>query len=193
MADAGKRPWRLLIVGAPGSGKGTQAERLCAELGIPAISTGDMLRQAMASGSRLGRKVESIVESGSLVDDATMEEVIARRLAADDTDRGFLLDGYPRNSVQLEALDRVLAERGEELDLVIFLDVPEDELVRRAVGRGRADDTEEIVRRRLEIYREQTEPIVDTYRDRGLLARIDGTRNIDEVSGDLLRVVEEAA
>lgn len=192
MADADDRTWRLLIVGAPGSGKGTQAQRLCTELGIPAISTGEMLRQAMASGSELGRKVSSIVESGNLVDDATMEEVLRQRLAADDAAKGFLLDGYPRNTVQVEALDRILAERDQSLDLVLFLDVAEDELVRRALGRGRDDDSEEILRRRIEVYRSETEPVVDVYRQRGLLTTIDGCRSINEVSEDLRQVVEEA-
>lgn len=193
MADADDRAWRLLIVGAPGSGKGTQAQRLCTELGIPAISTGEMLRQAMASGSDLGRKVSSIVESGNLVDDATIEEVLRQRLAADDAAKGFLLDGYPRNTVQVEALDRILAERNQSLDLVLFLDVAEDELVRRALGRGRDDDSEEVLRRRIEVYRSETEPVVDVYRQRGLLATIDGCRSINEVSEDLRQVVEEAA
>lgn len=193
MGDADDRAWRLLIVGAPGSGKGTQAQRLCTELGIPAISTGEMLRQAMASGSELGRKVSSIVESGNLVDDATMEEVLRQRLAADDTAKGFLLDGYPRNTVQVEALDRILAEGDQSLDLVLFLDVAEDELVRRALGRGRDDDSEEVLRRRIAVYRSETEPVVDVYRQRGLLATIDGCRSINEVSEDLRQVVEEAA
>lgn len=193
MADADDRAWRLLIVGAPGSGKGTQAGRLCAELGIPAISTGEMLRQAMASGSDLGCKVSSVVESGTLVDDATMEEVLRQRLAADDVTRGFLLDGYPRNAAQVEALDRILGEREQHLDLVVFLDVPESDLVRRALGRGRADDTEDVIRRRIAVYREQTEPVIDIYRQRGLLATIDGSGGIDAVTEDLLQVLEEAA
>ncbi len=193
MVDAVDRALRLLIVGAPGSGKGTQAERLSAELGIPAISTGEMLRQAIASGSELGRRVESIVNSGALVDDATMEEVVRARLAADDAADGFLLDGYPRNSAQVEALDRIFAETGQALDAVLYLEVAEDELVKRALGRGRQDDTEAVIRRRIEVYRDETAPVIDTYRERGLLATVDGGHGIDEVAKGLLQALREAA
>ena len=193
MADAADRAWRLLIVGAPGSGKGTQAKRLSVELGIPAISTGEMLRQAIASGSELGRRVESIVNSGVLVDDATMEEVVRERLAASDTCGGFLLDGYPRTLAQVEALDRILTETGQTLNAVLYLEVEEDELVKRALGRGRQDDTEAVIRRRVEVYRDETEPVIDTYRERGLLTAVDGGHEIDEVAQKLLLALREAA
>lgn len=193
MADVASRRWRLLIMGAPGSGKGTQAAGLCEELQIPAISTGEMLRDAMASGTELGRRVESIVRSGALVDDATMEEVLRQRLSDDDARNGFLLDGYPRTEAQVEALDRILEDLGVALDLVILLQVPEDELIRRALGRGREDDTEEIIRRRIEVYRAQTEPILNIYRERGLLTSVDGLRSVEEVGSSLRQVLKEAA
>ncbi len=193
MVDAASRPWRLLIIGAPGSGKGTQATRLCDRLGIPAISTGEMLRDAMASGSELGRKVEAIVQSGALVDDDTMKEVLAARLNENDARRGFLLDGYPRTEAQVEALDDILAQQDTQIDLVLFLEVAEDELMRRALARGRDDDQEDVVRHRLQVYREQTAPIVSIYRDRDLLSEVDGMHEIDEVQDLLWAKLEEAA
>ena len=193
MGDAASRPWRLLIVGAPGSGKGTQAARLCDRLGIPAISTGEMLRDAMASESELGKRVESIVQSGALVNDQTMEQVLAERLGESDALRGFLLDGYPRTEEQVAALDRILGAQDAALDLVLFLDVPEDELMRRALGRGRADDTEEVIRHRIQVYRNQTEPIVAIYRERDLVASLDGRGSVDQVAENAWSALEEVA
>ncbi len=192
MVDAGSRPWRLLIVGAPGSGKGTQAARLCDRLGIPAISTGEMLRDAMASESELGKHVESIVQSGALVSDEVMEEVLAERLAESDARRGFLLDGYPRTEAQVAALDRILEAQDTAVDLVIYLDVAEEELMGRALGRGRADDTEEVIRHRIQVYRAQTEPIMAIYRERGLLSAVDGRQDIDAVAEAAWSALEEA-
>lgn len=174
---------RALLLGAPGCGKGTQAERLSAALGIPAISTGEMLRQAVSEGSALGSKVEGIMAAGELVGDDLMAEVVAERLARPDAAAGFLLDGYPRTLGQAEMLDRLLAREGWKLDRVIVLDVPEAELVRRALGRQRADDTEEVIRERLRVYREKTEPLIDHYSARGILEHVDGNQGIDEVTG----------
>jgi adenylate kinase len=177
---------RLVLLGPPGAGKGTQAEVLGRHLGIPAISTGDMLREAVAAGSELGRRVETIMISGSLVDDATMAEVVRERLAKADAARGFLLDGYPRTLPQAETLAGILGELGGGLDAVLLVDVPEEELVRRTLARGRADDKEGVIRERLRVYREKTAPLIGYYRERGLLREINGNRPIEEVTARLL-------
>lgn len=177
---------RIVLLGPPGAGKGTQAEVLAGQLGVPAISTGDMLRQAVASGSELGRKVQDIMASGALVDDATMADVVKDRLAKDDARQGFLLDGYPRTVPQAHTLEGILRGVGRELDAVLCVEVPEEELVRRAVLRGRADDSESVVRERLRVYREKTEPLIGYYKERGLLYPIDGNLPIEKVTSQML-------
>ncbi|HEX9943689.1 MAG TPA: adenylate kinase [Thermoanaerobaculia bacterium] len=177
---------RVVLLGPPGAGKGTQAQVLGRHLGVPAISTGDMLRGAVTEGSELGRRVQGIMASGALVDDGTMAEVVRERLGRPDACRGFLLDGYPRTLPQAETLAGILRERGRELDAVLLVDVPEDELVRRALLRGRADDREEVIRERLRVYREKTAPLIGYYRERGLLREIDGNRPIEEVTARML-------
>ena len=186
-------PARLVMLGAPGSGKGTQAERLAAELDVPAISTGEMLREAVEAGTDLGRRVAAIMESGDLVDDETMAEVVAARLDQSDAASGYLLDGYPRTIEQALALDTILDAQSSRLDAVLFIDVPEVELVRRALARQRADDTEETIRTRLMVYRDKTEPLVDVYRGRGLLREINGNQTIDEVASDILGALGRGA
>jgi adenylate kinase len=180
---------RLVFLGAPGCGKGTQAERIASRLGIPAISTGEMLRSAAAEGVPLGERLARIMAAGDLVDDATIAEVVRGRLAKPDAFRGFILDGYPRTMVQVATLDEILAEAGTALDLVVRFEVPEVELVRRALARGRADDGEEVVRTRLAVYREKTEPLIAHYRERSLLREVDGFRSIQEVTDELLEVL----
>ena len=185
---------RVVFLGPPGSGKGTQAVGLARELGIPAISTGDMLREAVANGSELGRRVRKIMESGDLVGDDLMAEVVTDRLGQPDAERGFLLDGYPRTASQAETLLGILESDDSTLDHVVFIAVPEDELVRRAILRGRgADDKEEVVRERLRVYREKTEPLVGYYRGKGLLREIDGNRPVDEVRRSILDAIEAGA
>ncbi len=184
---------RVVMLGPPGSGKGTQAAILAERSGIPAISTGDMLRQAVAAGSDLGRKVEGLMNSGALVDDVTMAEVVEARLQADDTAAGFLLDGYPRNLEQAATLEGILDRLGVGLGGVLFLDVPEDELVQRALGRGRADDTEDVIRERLRVYREKTQPLVEHYRGQGILHAIDSDRAIDIITEDLSSALRHIA
>ncbi len=175
------RPLRIVLLGAPGCGKGTQAERLQASLGVPAISTGEMLRAAVAGGTELGTRVEGVMASGALVDDDLMADVVRDRLGQPDADRGFLLDGYPRTEPQAETLGEILD--GADLDHVVMIDVPDDILVERIVQRGRgADDREEVVRERLKVYRLHTEPLVAHYGARGLLRRVDGNRPIDQVT-----------
>jgi adenylate kinase len=180
---------RLVLLGAPGSGKGTQAKRIAATLGIPAISTGEMLRQAVANGSELGQRVADVMSAGRLVEDELMSEVVRGRLAAPDARRGFVLDGYPRTAVQATTLDELLGEGGDGLDAVVLLDVPEEVLVERALGRGRADDQEDVVRARLAVYDEQTRPLVELYRECGLLRTVDGGRSIEEVTDAILGAI----
>jgi adenylate kinase len=190
VADAGNRLQgaRIVLLGPPGAGKGTQGQVLCQRLGVPTISTGDMLREAVADGSELGNKVKGIMDSGGLVDDATMADVVRDRLAKPDAGRGYLLDGYPRTLPQAETLAGILRDSGRDLDAVLLVDVPEDELVRRALLRGRADDKEEVIRERLRVYREKTAPLIGYYRERGLLREIDGNRPIEEVTAQMARV-----
>lgn len=179
---AAARSTRMVLLGPPGAGKGTQAQLLAERVGVPAISTGDMLRAAVAAGSELGRRVDGVMASGGLVDDALMAEVVRERLAQPDAARGYLLDGYPRTLPQAETLAGILRDAGQALDAVLLIDVPEDELVRRSLLRGRGDDTEEVIRQRQRVYREKTEPLIGYYRERGLLREIDGNVAVDEVT-----------
>ena len=171
----------LILTGPPGAGKGTQAARLATRLGIPQISTGDMLREAVASGSDLGRKVEGIMQRGELVSDETVIDLVRERLGRSDCKPGFILDGFPRTVAQAQALDALLGELGRATIVVVALDVPEDELVRRILsrGEGRADDNEETVRKRLAVYASETEPILEHYE--ASLVRIHGVGEIDEI------------
>jgi adenylate kinase len=180
---------RLILLGAPGSGKGTQAALLAEELGIPAISTGEMLRQAVAAGTPLGEKVKQVMSSGDLVDDATMGEVVKERLAREDAKEGFILDGYPRTLAQADLLAEILEEVESELNGVLYLQVPEAVLVERILGRRRADDTEDVIRQRLVVYKRQTQPLVEYYEQRGKLMAIDGDRLIEEVAEASLKVL----
>ncbi len=173
---------RLVLLGAPGSGKGTQAVILGRKLGVPAISTGEMLRAAVSAGTPLGERVEGILSSGQLVDDPTMADVVRDRLAQSDARQGFILDGYPRTTGQADTLGEILEGRGWALDAVLHIEVPEPELIERALARQRADDQEEVIRQRLEVYRQQTAPLVAYYDGRGLLRRVDGFQSIDDVS-----------
>lgn len=184
---------RLVLLGPPGSGKGTQAALLAERLGVPAISTGRMLRRAVAGGSELGKRVESILNAGALVDDATMAEVVRERLSRDDAAGGYLLDGYPRTLAQAGTLGRILDESGTRLDAVVLIDVPEDELVRRTLERQRDDDTEEVVRRRLDVYEEKTAPLIEYYEGLGLLRRVDGDRPIEDVNDGIRAALQVRA
>ncbi len=179
MADAKRR---IVFLGPPNSGKGTQAEILAKDLGIPAISTGEMLRVAVAAGSSLGNRVQDVMNRGDLVNDGLMAEVIRDRLSQADAASGFLLDGYPRTTVQAATLDEILGEMRAELDDVVLIDAPEEVLVARALGRGRADDREDVVHERLRIYREKTAPLIEFFEVKGLLRRISGDQPIEEVS-----------
>jgi adenylate kinase len=177
---------RVVLLGPPGAGKGTQAHLLCLRLGFPAISTGDMLREAVSAGSGLGQRVQGVMASGALVDDGLMAEVVRERLARPDAQRGYLLDGYPRTLPQAETLAGILRDADQELDAVLLVDVPEDELVRRILLRQREDDKEDVIRERLRVYREKTAPLIGYYRERGLLRTIDGNRPVEEVASRML-------
>jgi len=177
---------RLLIVGPQGSGKGTQGVRIAESYGIPVISTGDIFRANIKNGTELGQQVTSILDRGDLVPDELTSEIVRDRLAQEDAANGFLLDGYPRNAVQVGHLESFLSARGEALDAVILLDVPREEsierLQRRASEQGRSDDTPESIAHRLDIYEHETAPILETYSDRGIVDRIDGVGSLDEIT-----------
>src|ERR1700720_4821635 len=163
------------------------------QLGVPGIATGDLLRREAASGTPLGLRVKHIMETGGLVDDATMDEVVREHLRQVDLDRGFLLDGYPRTLAPAKTLAGVLEAGGRPLDAVLLLTVPEQELMRRALARGRSDDREEVVRERLRVYREETEPLIGYYRRLGLLQEVDGNQPIEEVGRALFAALEAPA
>jgi adenylate kinase len=181
---------RLVIMGPQGSGKGTQAARLAERLGVPAISTGDIFRANVKGGTDLGNQAKAIMDAGDLVPDSLTNAMVRDRLAEPDAAEGFILDGYPRNAAQVEALDAVLASRGAGLDAVLELTADMDELLarlaRRAQVEGRADDTAEAISRRLGIYAEQTAPLTDGYAARGLLVTVDGIGPVDEVTERLV-------
>lgn len=187
----------VVFFGPPGSGKGTQAQRLADSLRIPQVSTGDLLRGHVARGTELGKVARPIMESGALVPDELVTRMLRGRLAEPDAACGVLFDGYPRTVAQAEALDALLAESGRRIVSVVFLDVADDvivdRLVKRAALEGRADDTPETIRERLRVYREKTEPLAARFREKGLLARIDGDRPVEVVAADISRAVARAA
>jgi adenylate kinase len=176
---------RLLLLGPPGAGKGTQASLLVEKFGIPQISTGDMLRSAVAAGVEVGRQARAFMDRGELVPDSIVIGVAEQRLSQDDAARGFVLDGFPRTSAQAAALDDLLTRMGTELECCIALVVDEDELVERLLERarieGRSDDNDETIRTRMKVYHEQTAPLVSYYGRRGILAEIDGLGTIEEI------------
>ncbi len=175
----------LLIVGPPGAGKGTQAARITASFGIPAIATGDIFRYNIANETPLGVEVKAIVDSGDYVPDSLTNALVASRVEEDDARSGFLLDGYPRTLDQVAFLDKLLASKGESLDAVIQLVADTDAVVarlrRRAIEQGRVDDSEDAIRHRQEVYARETAPLIEVYRERGLLIEVDGLGDIDEV------------
>ena len=188
----------IVILGPPGAGKGTQGKLIAAEAGIPHINTGDMFRAECAAGTELGEHVKTILDNGDLVPDELTIEVVRMRLDQDDTANGFILDGFPRTLAQAEALDRVLAEidRGE-LSAVLDFELPDEIAVQRLLGRaaveGRSDDLPDLVRHRLDVYHEKTEPLVEYYRTRGLLVPIHADRSVEEVFSEVQQVLEAAS
>lgn len=184
---------QLLLIGAPGAGKGTQAERLSEHFGIPAISTGDIFRYNVKNETELGKLAKSFMDRGEYVPDSVTNDLVRDRLSHDDATDGFLLDGYPRTADQVRELDAILQSQNRELSVVVQLVADTDEVVRRllnrAIEQGRADDTEDVIRRRLEVYEEQTSPLVSIYALRGLLVVIDGLGPVDEVTGRVLEAL----
>ncbi len=213
---------RIIMLGAPGAGKGTQASRISERYGIPQISTGDILRSAVREGTELGKKAKEYMDRGELVPDEIVIGIVRERIVQDDRKKGFILDGFPRTVVQAEALDRMLEELGLSIDYVINIDVPEEEIVKRLTGRRtcrncqamyhvifnppkkdnvcdkcggelyqRDDDKEETIRARLEVYKRQTAPLIDYYSRKGKLVNIDGTKGIDEIFEEIVKVLEK--
>jgi adenylate kinase len=184
---------RLLIMGPPGAGKGTQASSIADHFGIPAISTGDIFRGLQTADTPLAVRVRGIMAAGGYIDDETTNAILAERLAAPDCRGGFLLDGYPRTLGQVHALDEILSATGHRVDAVVCLQAGEEVLVERLLRRGReqgrADDTKETIRTRLAVYAEQTEPLIDTYRKRGLLAEVDGLGDVGVVSASIYQAL----
>ena len=184
---------RLVILGRQGSGKGTQCARLMESFGPVHVSTGDMLRAAVAAGTEFGRQAEAIMDAGELVPDEVMNGIVSERLSADDVvERGVLLDGYPRTPAQAEALEEALESSETHLDLALNLEVPIEEATRRMLDRARADDTEEAILRRLALYETETAPLVSWFEKRSLLITVDGLGSEDEVFQRLRRAVEHA-
>lgn len=182
---------RLLFIGPPGAGKGTQADRVAERLGIPHVSTGDMFRDHVARGTELGQKVDAIMKAGDYVPDEITVAMLEERISQDDAQDGFILDGFPRTEAQVESLDGLLGEDG--LDRVVVFDVDEDELTERLLARGRADDTEETIRNRFKIYLDQTQPLLDEYERRGITVTVDGIGEVEEVTERILDKLENPA
>ncbi len=215
---------RIVLLGAPGAGKGTQAKKLIEKYGIPQISTGDILRKAVADGTPLGKEAKSYMDKGELVPDSVVIGLVKERLAQDDCKKGFILDGFPRNTAQAETLDGVLAGMGMPLQVALSVDVDLDILMKRLTGRRtcrgcgqmfniyfgppkkegvcdkcggelyqRDDDREETIRKRLEVYEAQTAPLIDYYRGKGILKRVNGEGDIEEIFGQVCRILDEIA
>lgn len=186
---------RMIILGPPGAGKGTQAALIADNRGVPAISTGDIFRANISGETELGLRVKEILASGGYVPDEVTNAIVRDRLAQVDAAHGFLLDGYPRTPGQVEALDEMLTEQGAALDVVLELTVDTDDVVgrllQRAQDQGRADDTEEVIRKRMDIYTEETAPLAAIYRQRNLLKQVDGMGTVDEVTARITTLLDQ--
>lgn len=185
---------RLLLIGPPGAGKGTQAARLAEAYGIPAISTGDIFRENVKNETELGRQAKAFMDRGEYVPDSLTNALVRDRLSQEDAKSGFLLDGYPRTADQVNELDGILADQGNSLDAVVLITADTDEVVRRLLNRaleqGRADDTEEVIRRRMEVYAEQTAPLIEVYSSRNLVREVDGLGAVEEVTERILSALK---
>jgi adenylate kinase len=188
---------RLIILGPPGAGKGTQAAKIAEKFGIPAISTGDIFRANIKNETPLGLQVKEVLASGGYVTDDITNAIVRDRLFEDDAEQGFLLDGYPRTAAQVETLDAILAEHGHALEAVLELTVDSEAVVQRLLKRaeieGRADDTEEVIRERQAIYRRETAPLTEVYDERGLLVQVDGMGSVDDVFTRISQALEGVA
>ena len=184
---------KIVFIGPPGAGKGTQAERMIEKYKLAHLSTGDMLRAARDAQTEVGKKADEYMSSGQLVPDEIIVEIIKERLAEPDCQGGYLLDGFPRTIAQAEALDKMLADKGTPLDVVLELKVPEEELFKRLAGRGRADDTPEVIKQRLVAYRDQTSPLLDYYGKAGLLKSIEGLGTVEEIFDRVQAILDPMA
>jgi adenylate kinase len=188
-------PLNVLLLGPQGAGKGTQAKRIAADYGIPHIASGEILRAEMAAGTELGDRVREIYDRGDLVSDDLMIELVRNRLEQADTENGFILDGFPRTTVQAEALDSILSDIGRGFSVVFALQIPDrvafERLRKRAELEGRADDTDEAIQRRLDTYHRETEPLIEYYRTRGNLVTIHGDRKENEVFSEIQGALEQ--
>jgi adenylate kinase len=178
---------RLLFLGPPGAGKGTQAHRLASEADLLHLSTGDLLRAEVLAGTELGQQAEAIMARGELVSDELVLAIVRHRLEGHA--QGWLLDGFPRNLGQATALDALLLQLNQSIELVILMALPDETLVQRMLSRGRADDTEAVIRNRLDVYRQQTAPLIDHYQQLGLLISVDATGTVDDVASEIRRQV----
>ena len=185
---------RLILMGPPGAGKGTQATYIADHFGVPAISTGDIFRANVSQGTDLGVEAKRYMDAGEYVPDEITNQMVRNRIDEPDAEPGFLLDGYPRTLAQVEELDDMIAHTGHRLDAVVVLTVDSEEVVQRLMQRarteGRADDTEDVIRRRQEIYLEETEPLIAVYRERGLVHDIDGMGEVDEVTKRIFEALD---
>ncbi|MCB8955060.1 MAG: adenylate kinase [Nocardioides sp.] len=188
---------RLIIMGPPGAGKGTQARFIAEHFGVPAISTGDIFRANVSEGTELGLEAKRFMDAGEYVPDEVTNLMVRNRIDEDDAAKGFLLDGYPRTLAQVEELDGMIAYTGHRLDGVVCLTVDQDEIVSRLLQRaqveGRADDTEDVIRRRQEVYLEQTEPLTEVYKQRGIVVEVDGMGDVDDVTRRVFEALDGLA
>lgn len=181
---------RIIFLGPPGAGKGTQASLLAQSQGIPHISTGDILRQAIQDQTELGQKAQGYMDRGELVPDDLILDLIRDRLAHTDTENGWILDGFPRNVSQAEFLDQLLAELNQECDYAINLEVPDEVIIERLLSRGRKDDNKDTIIRRLEVYREQTAPVINYYQSKGEFNSVNGNQTLEQVSQSLQQIIK---
>lgn len=181
---------RIIFIGPPGAGKGTQAEKMIGQYKLAHLSTGDMLRAARDAKTEVGLKAEQYMSAGQLVPDEILVDMIAERLERDDCRQGYLLDGFPRTIAQAESLDAMLAAKNTPIDVVLELQVPEEELFRRLAGRGRADDKPEVIRERLTAYTKQTSPLLDYYSRKKLLKSVDGLGSVDDIYAQIVNVLD---
>jgi adenylate kinase len=186
---------RIILMGPPGAGKGTQATGIAEHYGIPAISTGDIFRANVSNNTELGRKAKEYMDAGEYVPDEVTNLMVRHRIDEPDAEPGFLLDGYPRTLAQVEELDGMIEHTGHKLDAVVVLTVDPEELVQRLLQRaetdGRSDDTEDVIRRRQELYAEQTEPLIEVYRERRLCVEVDGMGEVDEVTERVFKALQD--
>lgn len=180
---------RLIFLGPPGAGKGTQAVKVAEECQIPHISTGELLRAAVSQKTELGKKAQEFMDRGELVPDDLILDMVRDRLSQSDVANGWILDGFPRNVSQASFLDNLLADIEQECDYAVNLEVPDEELISRMLGRGRQDDNEKTIRRRLEVYRDRTAPVIDYYRDRNQLVSVNGNLSEDKVTAELKQAI----